>query len=634
MRRVLSAWLAILTLAAVGCAPATGAALAAPPSTTARAGAAQPAATPEDTAARMAAAVRPLFDARALVTRLHGTPPGPLEITPPERTAADVGRVEQFRLLDQTQTPNVLKTIDAELRRVTPHGYWYVERGRTVDDDALARSADTFENAIYPTVQRLIGGGRELGAITLLHADVPGVAGYFNSADLFPRWVHPESNERPMLYLNFNAIRPGTAGYTHTVSHELTHLFHFYVGPQEDTWVKEGMGELAQELVDPAFRYGVSAFLSRPSTQLTGWPPSPPSPEHAYHYQAAELFLEYFMQRYGGPEVLAPLLADGGRGADTFDAYLAATGRPERFDDVFRDWVIANLVQDPSIAQGQYGYQQPPDGRPRVVDVRGPGLQDGRVPQYGTDYYRIGSPAHLRFQGATTVGLISDDPPAGGPFWWSNRGDMMDTRLTRPLDLRGLSTATLTYDLRVDTEQDYDYGYVMVSTDGGTRWEPLAGQYTTSANPTGHNLGVGYNGKTGNNAQWVAESVDLSPYAGQQVLLRFEYVTDDSYNAQGIAVARVAVPELGWQDDGSGWTPEGFVWAENAIPQSFALQLVEYRGDQATVRQVPVDASGQADVDLPGIGGDLTAVVVAVSGLAPQTLVPARYTLDVAPLGG
>src|SRR5579884_4108752 len=489
MRRVLSAWLAILTLAAVGCAPATGAALAAPPSTTARAGAAQPAATPEDTAARMAAAVRPLFDARALVTRLHGTPPGPLEITPPERTAADVGRVEQFRLLDQTQTPNVLKTIDAELRRVTPHGYWYVERGRTVDDDALARSADTFENAIYPTVQRLIGGGRELGAITLLHADVPGVAGYFNSADLFPRWVHPESNERPMLYLNFSAI------------------------------------------------------LSRPSTQLTGWPPSPPSPEHAYHYQAAELFLEYFMQRYGGPEVLAPLLADGGRGADTFDAYLAATGRPERFDDVFRDWVIANLVQDPSIAQGQYGYQQPPDGRPRVVDVRGPGLQDGRVPQYGTDYYRIGSPAHLRFQGATTVGLISDDPPAGGPFWWSNRGDMMDTRLTRPLDLRGLSTATLTYDLPVDTEQDYDYGYVMVSTDGGTRWEPLAGQYTTSANPTGHNLGVGYNGKTGNNAQWVAESVDLSPYAGQQVLLRFEYVTDNSYNAQGIAVARVAVPE-------------------------------------------------------------------------------------------
>jgi hypothetical protein len=51
------------------------------------------------------------------------------------------------------------------------------------------------------------------------------------------------------------------------------------------------------------------------------------------------------------------------------------------------------------------------------------------------------------------------------------------------------------------------------------------------------------------------------------------------------------------------------------------------------VRQVPVDASGLAEVDLPGIGTDLTAAVVAISGLAPITLVPARYTLDVAPLG-
>jgi immune inhibitor A len=623
--RAAGTWLVLLALAVAGCAPHSAAAESPR--------AAQPGAAPEDTAARLAAAVRPTLDPRDLAIRLHGAAPGPLEFTPPQRTAADVGRVEQFRLLDQTQTPNVLLTIDAELRQVTPHGYWYVERGRSVDAEALAASAESFETAIYPTVQRLVGGGRDVGPVTLLHANVPGVAGYFNSADMFPQWVHPESNERPMLYLNYNAVRPGTAGYTHTVSHELAHMFHFYVGPQEDTWVKEGLGELAQELVDPTYRYGVSAFLNQPSTQLTGWPPSPPSPQHAYHYQAGFLFLQYFLQRYGGPEILPALLADGGRGPSTFDAYLAATGRPERFDDVFRDWVMANLVQDPTVAQGQYGYQRPPEARPRVIDLRGSGLQDGQVPQYGTDYYQIGGPARLRFQGAPTVGLLAADPPAGGPFWWSNRGDMLDARLTRPLDLRGVSQASLTFDLRVDTEDDYDYGYVMVSTDGGTRWQPVAGRYSTTANPTGRNLGVGYNGKSGGGAQWVAETVDLSAYAGQQVLVRFEYVTDDSYNAQGIAVARVAVPELGWQDDGSGWTSEGFVWAENAIPQRFAVQLVEYRGDQATVRQVPVDASGLAEVDLPGIGTDLTAAVVAISGLAPITLVPARYTLDVAPLG-
>jgi hypothetical protein len=579
------------------------------------------------------AATRPTLDPEALAVRLRGPAPGPLEIPPIQRSAADVGRVEQFHLLDQTQTPNVLMNIDAELRRVTPHALWYVQRGRTVDDDAIARSADIFESSIYPTVQRLIGGGRDVGPVSLLHAEVPGVAGYFNSVDAYPQWVYPESNERLMLYLNLNAVRPGTPGYTHTVSHELTHLFHFFVSREEDTWIKEGLGELAQELVDPQFQYGVRGFLNRPSTQLTAW--AHPPADVSVHYQAGELFLQYLLQRYGGPDILPALLGAGGRGPTTVDAFLAASGRPERFEDVFRDWVIANLVQDPSVAQGQYGYQRPPEGRPRVADVS-TGLQDGRVGQYGTDYYRLSSPARLRFQGSTTVPLVGADPPAGGAFWWSNRGDMLDTRLTRPLDLRGVGQATLTYDLFVDTEPDYDYGYVMVSTDGGTRWQPVAGRNTTTANPTGRNLGVGYNGKSGggNAAQWVSEAVDLTPFAGQQILVRFEYVTDDSYNAEGMAVARAAVPELGWQDDGNGWNAEGFAWVENAIPQRFAVQLVEYRGDQATVRQVPVDAAGDAALDLPDLGGDLTAAVVAVSGLAPTTLEPARYTLDVAPLGG
>jgi hypothetical protein len=179
--RAARGWLLALALAGAACAPYS---LAAPPLVSA------PGAAPEDTAARMAAAQRPTVDARALAVRLCGGAPGPMEITPPTRSAADVGRVEQFRLLDQTQTPNVILTIDAELRRVSPHAYWYVERGRSVDDDALARSADSFETTVYPTVQRLVGGGRELGAVTLLHANVPGVAGYFNSADLYPQWVH------------------------------------------------------------------------------------------------------------------------------------------------------------------------------------------------------------------------------------------------------------------------------------------------------------------------------------------------------------------------------------------------------------------------------------------------------------
>jgi immune inhibitor A len=593
-------------------------------------------ATPEDTAAKLLAAVRPPRDSLSLAQRTRDIPAGAAtQINPPRLTADDVGRVDRFTVEDQLQ--RVQHEIEADLRRVSPHGYWYVQRGRPLSDADLTRAVEDFETTIYPTVRRIVGGDKDIGAITILHTEMSLVIGYFSAADLQPRWVQPQSNERPMVYLDPNKVQPGSEAYRHTLSHELTHLYHFYVNPVEDTWIKEGLGELAQELIDPSYRYGVRSFLSRPSTPLTGWV-QPPA-DVSVHYQAGYLFLQYFLQRYGGLDTLPALLAEAGRGPTTVDAYLAALGRPERFNEVFRDWVIANLVQDPAVAGSQYGYQRPPDGRPQVREIAAPRLEEGRVPQYGADYYALRRPARVQFQGTTTVPTIGADPPGGGNFWWSNRGDMMDTRLTRPLDLRGAQRATLTFDLRYDTEEAYDYGFAMISTDGGNRWQPLTGRYTTTANPTGNNFGAGYNGQSGGagdtgggagaGAQWVREEMDLTPYAGQQVLLRFEYVTDDSFNADGLALAHVGVPEVGWQDDGSGWTAEGFVWIENVLPQTYAVQVVEYAGDRATVRQVPLDTSGQATIDLSRIGGEVTSAVLAVSGLAPTTLQPARYTLDV-----
>src|SRR4051794_6120744 len=589
-------------------------------------------ASPEDTAAKLMAAARPPRDSLSLAQRTKDTPAAAAtQLAPLRLTADDVGHVERFSVEDQLQ--RVPYETEAELRRVSPHAYWYIQRGRTLPDADLARAADDFENTIYPTIRRLIGGDKDIGAITILHTETPGVMAYFSAADLFPRWVQPQSNERPMVYLDPTKVQPGSQGYVHTLSHELAHLFHFYVNRTEDTWIKEGLGELAQELTDPSYRYGVSSFFSRPSTQLTGWVQLPG--DLSPHYQAGYLFLQYFLQRYGGAETLPTLLAEGGRGPSSVDAYLAAIGRPERFNEVFRDWVIANLIQNPAVAGSQYGYQRPPEGRPRVVEVTAPRVEDTRVPQYGTDYYSLRTPARVRFQGTTTVPAIGADPPSGGNLWGSNRGDMMDPRLARPLDLSGAQRATLSFDIRYDTEEAYDYGFVMVSTDGGSRWQPLPGRYTTTANPTGNNFGAGYNGQSageggaGRGAQWVREEIDLAPYAGQQVLLRFEYVTDDSYNGEGLALAQIAVPEVGWQDDGSGWDAEGFVWVENVLPQTYAVQVVEYAGDRATVRQIPLDDSGQATIDLSSISVGVTSAVLAVSGLAPTTLQPARYTLDV-----
>ena len=56
---------------------------------------------------------------------------------------------------------------------------------------------------------------------------------------------------------------------------------------------------------------------------------------------------------------------------------------------------------------------------------------------------------------------------------------------------------------------------------------------------------------------------------------------------------------------------------------------MEFDGDTLTaVRRVPVDADGHAQVDITGLGNGRRAVV-AISGLAPVTTLPAHYEYSV-----
>src|SRR5439155_7993591 len=110
--------------------------------------------------------------------------------------------------------------------------------------------------------------------------------------------------------------------------------------------------------------------------------------------------------------------------------------------------------------------------------------------------------------------------------------------LTRALDLSGVGSATLNYSVWFDLEKDYDYGYVAVSRDGGTSWALLAAPNMTTNNPSGANLGAGYTGLSGGGtvAQWLDESIDLTPYVGGPILLQFIYLTDDAVTHTGLAL--------------------------------------------------------------------------------------------------
>jgi bacillopeptidase F (M6 metalloprotease family) len=185
-----------------------------------------------------------------------------------------------------------------------------------------------------------------------------------------------------------------------------------------------------------------------------------------------------------------------------------------------------------------------------------------------------------------------------------------------------------------DIEDGWDYAYVAVSTDGGTKWQLQRGKYTTDKNPVGNAFGPGWTGISGDGKSpaWVQETVDLTPFAGKQILLRFEYVTDDAVNMEGFIADDIAIPEIGYSDDGEsgtgGWDATGWVLTDNKLTQSWLVQLLQVGKDKITVERMDVGTDGRGQLTVDDLG-KLDEALLVISGLAPVTTEPARYSYTI-----
>ncbi|MEO5820986.1 MAG: immune inhibitor A domain-containing protein [Vicinamibacteraceae bacterium] len=151
-------------------------------------------------------------------------------------------------------------------------------------------------------------------------------------------------------------------------------------------------------------------------------------------------------------------------------------------------------------------------------------------------------------QVSTSVGT----PYAGANFYFSGSGNNLDTRMTRAFSLP--AGAQLSAQVRYDIEADWDYAYLVVSTNGGATWTNVPTNRSTVTNPNGQNFG---NGITGSTSGWVPLTANLSAYTGN-VLLGFRYWTDGAVIGGGFQVDDIAV--TGSTVDGAE-APAGWAFA-------------------------------------------------------------------------
>jgi immune inhibitor A len=149
--------------------------------------------------------------------------------------------------------------------------------------------------------------------------------------------------------------------------------------------------------------------------------------------------------------------------------------------------------------------------------------------------------------------------------WWTgNDQDWADVRLTRDVNLAGKTAPiSVSFDLDSITEQDWDYLFLEVSTDGGATYTQTKGfevgsnvELTTPddyGDPNGRlgdygGLRYGYTGDISALAEnpkgyggWVRAYHDLSAYAGQNIKLRFRLATDAAFVERGAFVDNIRI---------------------------------------------------------------------------------------------
>lgn len=237
------------------------------------------------------------------------------------------------------------------------------------------------------------------------------------------------------------------------------------------------------------------------------------------------------------------------------------------YDRARLGWIVPRKLQSGEVSlresktdTGEIHWARP-DGTPYVL--RGEGIHNG-------DVYKVNLP----------TALLIDTVPSGSHAWFSGSGNdfgcpghYLDVFLPAMAQTASASAVTLKFKSLYEMEWDYDYGFVLVSTDDGKTFTSLASKNGTTIasnfNPntngclTNYNNGItGVSGDGANNAAnphrqtsvtdpaginsyppaaFIDDEFDMSSVKGKSVVLRFAYSTDPGLAKRGWFIDDVTV---------------------------------------------------------------------------------------------
>ena len=386
-----------------------------------------------------------------------------------------------------------------------------------------------------------------------------------------------------------NLIVPSTRAFLmeSVVAHEYQHNIHRDWNPTDPSFMNEGCSDYAQMLCGyPDTVWGhVNYYLYTPDNSLTEWGDQGDINILA-DYGAGLLWAVYLVDHYGGPDFLSHFVKAGIPGIAGVDAALAYYGYTQRFDDVYHDWRIANLIHSNLVADGRYNYQSIDLGGSKAIQafrhtISGVPVPATRGTDFGTTWTwngNLANPGNAYDTGIATIGpygsdyivmnnwnhkgIIYFDGDDNAIYGWAMTADgwysggpgrtvNMINDLLYGEAYVDPANPTLELVTKYDIENLWDFGFVQVSTDGGAHWASQSNAYTTMNHDPAALAAIVANlpGLTGQNPgypAWTTMTFDLTAYAGQTVRIGFRYMTDSATLGEGwwIQSAKVGGTDL------------------------------------------------------------------------------------------
>ena len=309
----------------------------------------------------------------------------------------------ETRRFNYVTSSGIGRYAEAVLHYIGAHSYLYIaeddfDMAQDLDPFRVARLGQTIDEELYPQTSALWDAplrpsheGDERVVILLSG----GNGGYYVRTHM-PGELNPYQNRTGYIEVD---VPGGLIDEQHqiyveeVIAHELQHLFGHIPVKRAIPLVGEGIATfgtlyLGYELISELI---ASEFLATP------WTPLLEFEGELRHYGAGLLFMTYLFEQLG-LEAIMTLAHHPSGTLDTLAAILADEATDWDVESFFADWVLANRLLDPQLADGRYGYRllealelSGASMTGRIQDL--PTRIESSLAPYASAYYELDLPA-------------------------------------------------------------------------------------------------------------------------------------------------------------------------------------------------------------------------------------------------